>query len=65
MNDTIKKVLQMQREKMAMIYGELSVRKLGNNVFLGGYGAKAIASATVGYSIDLVLERLHKQGIEI
>lgn len=65
MNDTIKKVLQMQREKMAMIYGELFVRKLGNNVFLGGYGAKAIASATVRYSIDLVLERLHKQGIEI
>lgn len=65
MNDTIKKILQMQREKMEMVYGEIFVRKLSNKVFLGCNGAKAIASATVSYSIGLVLERLRQQGTEI
>ncbi len=65
MNDTIKQILQMQREKIAMVFGEIYARKLDSNVFIGSNGAKAIASATVGYSIDNVLDRLRQQGIEI
>ena len=65
MNDTIKQILQMQREKIAMVFGEIYARKLDSNVFIGSNGAKAIASATVGYSIDNVLNRLRQQGIEI
>ena len=65
MNDTIKKVLQMQREKISMVYGEIFARKMDSNVFLGSNGSRAIASATVGYSIDSVLKRLRQQGIEI
>ena len=65
MNDTIKKVLQMQREKIALVYGDIFARQLDNNIFLGSNGSRAIASATVGYSIDSVLKRLRQQGIEI
>ena len=65
MNDTIKNILQMQKRKIAMVYGEAYVKKLSNNIFLGSYGSKAIASATVGYSIDSVLKRLRQQDIEI
>lgn len=65
MNDTIKKILQKQREKMAMVHGDIYARQLGSNVFLGSNGAEAIASATVGYSIRSVLKRLKAQGIEI
>lgn len=65
MNDTIKKILQMQREKIAMVYGDIFARQMDNNVFLGSNGSRAIASATVGYSINSVLKRLKDQGIEI
>lgn len=65
MNDTIKKILQMQREKIALVYGDIFARQLDNNIFLGSNGSRAIASATVGYSIDSVLKRLRQQGIEI
>ena len=65
MNDTIKKVLQMQRTKMSLVYGEIYARKMDNNVFIGSNGAKAVASATVSFSINSVLKRLRQQGIEI
>ena len=65
MNDTIKKVLQMQRAKMSLVYGEIYARKMDNNVFIGSNGAKAVASATVSFSINSVLKRLRQQGIEI
>ena len=65
MNDTIKKVLQMQRTKMSLVYGEIYARKMENNVFIGSNGAKAVASATVSFSINSVLKRLRQQGIEI
>ena len=65
MNDTIKKILQMQKKKIAMVYGDIFVRKLDNNIFLGSNGSKAIASATAGYSIESVLKRLQQQGVEI
>ena len=65
MNYTIKKVLQMQREKIALVYGDIFARQLDNNIFLGSNGSRAIASATVGYSIDSVLKRLRQHGIEI
>ena len=65
MNDTIKNILQMQREKIALVYGDIFARQLDNNVFIGSNGSRAIASATVGYSIDSVLKRLRQQGIEI
>ncbi len=35
MNDTIKKVLQMQRTKMSLVYGEIYARKMDNNVLSG------------------------------
>ena len=65
MNDTIKKVLQMQRTKMSLVYGEIYARKMDNKVFIGSNGAKAVASATVSFSINSVLKRLRQQGIEI
>lgn len=65
MNDTIKKILQMQKKKIAMVYGDIFVRKLDNNIFMGSNGSKAIASATAGYSIESVLKRLQQQGVEI
>lgn len=65
MNDTIKKVLQMQRKKMAMIYGEIVARKMDSNIFIGSNGSKAVASSTVAFSINNVLKRLRQQGIEI
>jgi integrase len=65
MNEAIKKVLQMQHEKVTMLYGDIYARKLDNKVFPGSNGAQAIASATVGYSITSVLKRLSKKGIEI
>lgn len=65
MNDTIKKVLQMQRKKMAMIYGEIVARKMDSNIFIGSNGSKAVASSTVVFSINNVLKRLRQQGIEI
>lgn len=65
MNDTIKQVLQKQKEKIAMVHGEIFARKLDSNVFIGANGTRAIASATVGYSIDNVLKRLRQQGIII
>ena len=65
MNDTIKKVLQMQRTKMSLVYGEIYAGKMDNNVFIGSNGAKAVASATVSFSINSVLKRLRQQGIEI
>ena len=65
MNDTIKRVLQMQKEKMSLLYGEVYTRKMDSNVFRGSNGAMAVASATVSYSIESVLKRLRKQGIEI
>ncbi|MDY4692109.1 MAG: site-specific integrase [Blautia sp.] len=65
MNDTIKKILKMQREKISMVYGEIFSRQMDNNVFIGSNGTKAIASSTVGYSIKSVLKRLKEQGIEI
>ena len=65
MNDTIKKVLQMQRSKMSLVYGEIYARKMDNNIFIGCNGAKAVASSTVSFSIDSVLKRLRQQGIEI
>ena len=65
MNDTIKKVLQMQRKKMAMIYGEIVARKMDSNIFIGSNGSRAVASSTVAFSINNVLKRLRQQGIEI
>lgn len=65
MNNTIKKILQMQRDKIAMVYGDLFARQMDNNIFLGSNGANAIASATVGYSINSVLKRLKDQGMSI
>ena len=65
MNDTIKKVLQMQRRKMAMIYGEIVARKMDSNIFIGSNGSRAVASSTVAFSINNVLKRLRQQGIEI
>lgn len=65
MNDTIKKVLQMQRKKMAMIYGEIVARKMDSNIFIGSNGSRAVASSTVVFSINNVLKRLRQQGIEI
>lgn len=65
MNDTIKKILQMQKTKMSMVYGEIHARKMDSNIFIGSNGAKAIASSTVSSAIDNVLKRLRQQGIEI
>lgn len=65
MNDTIKKVLHMQRKKMAMIYGEIVARKMDSNIFIGSNGSRAVASSTVAFSINNVLKRLRQQGIEI
>lgn len=65
MNDTIKKVLQMQKDKIAIFYGDIFVRKLSNNIFLGSSGSRAIASHTVSYSIDNVLAQLRQQGVKI
>lgn len=65
MNDTIKKVLQMQRKKMAMVYGEIFARKMDSNIFIGSNGSRAVASSTVSSSINNVLKRLRQQGIEI
>lgn len=65
MNDTIKKILQMQKDKIAIFYGDIFVRKLSNNIFLGSNGSRAIASHTVSYSIDNVLAQLRQQGVEI
>ena len=65
MNDTIKKILHMQRDKLAIFYGDIFVRKLSNNIFVGSNGAKAIASHTVSYAIDNVLDQLRQQGTEI
>lgn len=65
MNDIIKKVLQMQRKKMAMIYGEIVARKMDSNIFIGSNGSRAVASSTVAFSINNVLKRLRQQGIEI
>ncbi len=65
MNDTIKQILQMQREKISMVYGEVFARQMDNNVFIGSNGSRAIASSTVGYSINSVLKRLKAQGIDI
>ena len=65
MNDTIKKVLQMQRKKMAMIYGEIVARKMDSNIFIGSNGSRAVASSTVAFSINNVLKRLRQQDIEI
>ncbi len=55
MNDTIKKILQMQKTKMSMVYGEIHARKMDSNIFIGSNGAKAIASSTVSSAIDNVL----------
>ena len=65
MNDTIKKILQMQKTKMSMVYGEIHARKMDSNIFIGSNGAKAIASSTVSSAIDNVLKRLRQQDIEI
>lgn len=65
MNDTIKKILQMQKTKISMVYGEIHARKMDSNIFIGSNGAKAIASSTVSSAIDNVLKRLRQQGIEI
>lgn len=65
MNDTIKKILQMQKTKMSMVYGEIHARKMDSNIFIGSNGAKAIASSTVSSAIDNVLKRLRQQGTEI
>lgn len=65
MNDTIKKILQMQKTKMSMVYGEIHARKMDSNIFIGSNGAKVIASSTVSSAIDNVLKRLRQQGIEI
>lgn len=65
MNDTIKKILQMQKTKTSMVYGEIHARKMDSNIFIGSNGAKAIASSTVSSAIDNVLKRLRQQGIEI
>lgn len=65
MNDTIKKILQMQKTKMSMVYGEIHARKMDSNIFIGSNGTKAIASSTVSSAIDNVLKRLRQQGIEI
>ena len=35
MNDTIKKILQMQKTKMSMVYGEIHARKMDSNIFIG------------------------------
>lgn len=65
MNDTIKKVLQMQRTKISMVYGEIYARKMDSPIFIGSNGSRAIGSSTVSYSIDIILERLRKRGTEI
>lgn len=62
---TIKKILQMQKTKMSMVYGEIHARKMDSNIFIGSNGAKVIASSTVSSAIDNVLKRLRQQGIEI
>lgn len=65
MNDTIKKILQMQKDKITLVYGDIFVKKISNPIFIGSRGATAVSSHSVGYSIDNVLKRLRQQGIEI
>lgn len=65
MNDTIKAILQKQREKIALVHGELYARQMGNNVFISVYGSKVVSSTVIGRSIKNVLARLREKGIEI
>lgn len=65
MNDTIKKILQMQKDKITLVYGDIFVKKISNPIFIGSRGTTAVSSHSVGYSIDNVLKRLRQQGIEI
>ena len=55
----------MQKDKIAIFYGDIFVRKLSNNIFLGSNGSRAVASHTVSYSIDNVLVQLRQQGVVI
>lgn len=61
LNDLIKGVLRLQKEKMTAVYGEQS---LADRIFCGGYGG-IITPANVSINIDLVLRRLNDKGIQM
>ena len=61
LNNLIKGILRLQKEKMTAVYGEQS---LADRIFCGGYGG-IITPANVSINIDLVLKRLRDKGIQM
>lgn len=63
MNDTIKQILKMQREKMLLLYGADGVR-MESRIFVSQYG-KVVSSATFNGVAKRIFARLEQNGTPV